>query len=823
VRVSKFILIFISISVFVHAQAYKGNRQKAENGFAGSVKGIVIDSTTNAVVPFANVMIFNDKDSSIASGAVTNNEGVFTISGVKPGRYFVKISFIGYKLYQINNVNINGKNLNVNLGTVKIIPSSVKLKTVVVNGQQEMVTTNLDKQVIDVSKDLSSSGGTALDVMQNIPALTVDIDGNISLRGNSNVTILIDGKPSGLSGINSSDVLTQIPSSSIKSIELVTNPSAKYDPDGTAGIINIVLKKKSNMGFNGVFNLNGGTGSKYTGGTNFNYRTGVVNFFGDISGRAFQFNRTGLSDRTNFYNGIPSYINQSSLGKYNMGMFNAQVGMDFLLDDYNTISASVQFRHFNMDNTGSIYNNLMDNSLATTDYYVNNNSGSRNVKSMMYSLDYKRDYDEKGKSLTADIIYTNNSMLGGQYTDNNYFVLNDTSAEIPPSLINYTTNNTHKNLIVQSDFIQPFNDQNKIDIGFKSSIENLGMAYNYYNYANSTGAWIIDPTRTDNYNYTDQIHAIYGIYMGGIGNFKYEAGIRGEDEITKFNLTTNSSTYNRNYISIYPSVYFAYDFSPLDEIKISYSRRVDRPRIWQLNPFINYSDSLNLSKGNPALMPEYTNSYELGYNTDILNISLYSSLFYKETSGLITRISDLIGNGVTMSTFENIASQKNYGAELVGSGSIFKWWKYNANVSYFRTDINDPLYVTAQTNYSYSWTGRINSTWMLDKTFSIQVSSTYNSPTINPQGKTNSLYFTDFAMKKDFMNGNLSVTFRVSDIFNTRRYSSQEYGTGFVLNTQGWRDSRIFYLGFTFNLNNYKQKKDNTEKEINTDDQMDVE
>ncbi len=822
-KIKIIITMLVMLSVFVQAQNYRGGGQRNTEGLGGTVKGIVIDSATNAVVPYANVMLFNDKDSSLANGTVTDNSGKFIIKGIKPGKYFTTISFIGYKRYRKNNININAKKPNADLGTLKIISSSVKLKTVVVNGEKEMVTTNLDKQVIDVSKDLSSAGGTALDVMQNIPALTVDIDGNISLRGNSNVTILINGKPSGLSGINSSDVLTQIPSSSIKSIELVTNPSAKYDPDGTAGIINIVLKKKTNLGLNGVFNLNGGTGNKYTGGGNFNYRTGDVNFFGDVSGRAFQFNRTGLSDRTNFYNDVPSYINENSTGKYKMSMANIQFGMDFLPDDYNTISASVQYRHFNMDNNGSINNFEMDNTLATTNRFIDLNSGSRNVKSMMYSLDYKRDYDEKGKSLTADLIYTNNSMFGGQYTNYNYLIVNDSAASIPPSLINYGTNNTHKNFIAQADFIQPINDQNKIDVGFKSSIEKLGMDYKYYNYDYGTGNWIIDPTRTDDYSYNDQIHAIYGIYMGGFGDFKYEAGVRGEDEITKFNLTTAGDTYNRNYISVYPSVYFAYDFSPLDEIKISYSRRVDRPRIWQLNPFINYSDSLNLTRGNPELTPEYTNSYELGYSTDLFNISLYSSLFYKGTSGLITRISNLLNNGVTMTTFENIASQKNYGAELVGSGSIFKWWKYNANVSYFRTDINDPVLVTALTNYSYSWTGRINSIWMLDKTFSVQISSTYNSPTVNPQGRTNALYFTDFAMKKDFMSGDLSLTFRVSDIFNTRRYSSQEYGTGFTLNTQGWRDSRIFYLGVTYNLNNYKQKNDKIEKEINTDDQMDAE
>ncbi len=812
-------VIMILISVITFGQANRDETNSSGLNSSGTIMGKVIDSSTKQPVQFANVSVFSSKDSSIVTGAVTDDKGNFLINNVPAGNYYAKVSFIGYKSDVIKSININSKNKSAELGTLSIASTAVRLGSVVVRADKDMVVTNLDKQVINVEKDLSSAGGSALDVMQNIPAVTVDIDGNISLRGNSNVTILIDGKPTGLAGLNSSDVLTSIPASSIKSVELVTNPSAKYDPDGTAGIINIVLKKKSNLGFNGVFNLNAGTGNKYTGGTNFNYRTGDLNFFGDVAGRLFDFNRTGISNRTNFYGGNTSYLNQNSLSQNNFNMANVNLGTEYLFGDYNTLSLSAQYRRFHMNNSGDINNYQLNDQSSLQDYFINNNTGKRDVNFMNYSLDYKREYEQKGQELTADIFYTNILMNSATGTNYDYYLVNGNPSSIAPSLTNNTFNNTNRMLILQSNYIQPFGDKNRLEAGFKSSISDLGMDYNFYNFDPSSSEWLNNYLRSNNFDYKEQIHALYGIYTGAIGDFKYQGGLRGEYAITDSRLLAEGTSFKNNYFSLYPSVYLAYDFTPLEEFKASYSRRVDRPRPWQLNPFTNYSDSLNLSYGNPNLLPEYTNSYEMGYSTIFFDFNIYTSLFLKQTSGLITQISSLAKNGVTETTFENVSSQKNYGTEFVANGKLFPWWSLNANASYFRSDINDPLLVTGTSNYSYSWTGRINSTWSLDKTLSLQISSTYNSPIVRPQGKTDAIYFTDVAVKKDFMNGDLSVNLRLSDIFNTRKYSSETYGNGFTLFNTGQRDSRILFLGITYNLNNYKQPKDRV-KDINMDDEM---
>ena len=625
-------------------------REINRGSFTGTIKGKVIDSSTNKPIDYANVTLFRASDSTTATGGISNEKGEFQIGDIRPGNYFAKVSFIGYKTNVIKNISITQQNKTLELGIIKISSTSIKMGAVVVKGSSDMVVTNLDKQVINVEKDLSSAGGTALDVMQNIPALTVDIDGNISLRGNSNVTILIDGKPTGLAGLNSSDVLTSIPASSIKSVELVTNPSAKYDPDGTAGIINIVLKKRTNLGFNGIFNLNAGTGDKYTGGTNFNYRTGDLNFFGDIAGRIFQFNRTGISNRTNFLQSGTSYLNQNSSAGYNFNMANINLGSEYLFDDYNTLSLSVQYRKFHVNNSGGINNYLLNDQSSLQNYFIDNSTGDRNVHALNYTLSYKRDFDRKEQQFTADVMYNDISMQSLAGTDYNYFTINGNPANIPPSQINNTYDNGHKEFIVQSNYIQPFDDNNRLEAGFKSSFSDLGMNYNFYNFDPSLNEWTNNYLRSNNFDYKEQIHAVYGIYTGGIGNLKYQAGVRAEDAITNSKLITSSVSYDSKYFSLYPSFYFAYDFTPLEEFKISYSRRVDRPKPWQLNPFTNYSDSLNLTYGNPGLQPEYTNSYEMGYSTIFFDFNIYSSLFLKQTSGLITQISTLANNNITEST-----------------------------------------------------------------------------------------------------------------------------------------------------------------------------
>ena len=799
------LVLFINLIVFA--------QQNGQNpGITlGVIKGKVIDAATKQPVDYANITLFNPKDSSVVNGNVSNETGNFVINDIRPGRYYAKVSFIGYKTHLIRSIIVTPAKSTLDLGTISITSAAVNLKEVVVRGEKDMVVTNLDKQVINVDKDLSSSGGTALDVMQNIPALTIDIDGNISLRGNSNVTILIDGKPSGLAGLQSSDVLTSIPASSIKAVELVTNPSAKYDPDGTAGIINIVLKKNTNLGFNGIFNLSAGTGDKYNGSANLNYRIDGFNFFGNFGGRIYYDNRTGLSNKT-FNNTSYDYYQNQTSGQFESTDFtNINLGTDYLLNDFNTFSFNFQYRQFYAPSDGTINNTTISND--TSDYFAEITNNMRIVNSYTYTTSYKKEFDDPDQVLTADVIYSDNSMVSDATTNSIFYF-----DELQPTNIDNNSHNFNNEWTIQSNYVNPLGNNNRLEVGFKSYFRHMGMDYNFYNYNYTSNAWVNNPDRSNDFDYKEQIHSIYGIYTGETGDLKYQVGLRAEYASTNSKLINTDTAFDNVYRSLYPSAYLAYDFTPLEELKLNYSRRVDRPNPWQLNPFRNYSDSLNLSQGNPDLQPQYTNSYEFGYSTVFFDFNITTSLFYKQTDGMMTQINQLYSNGVTLSTWENVSNMTNAGAEFLANGNLLDWWRLNGNVSYFRRDISDAYYQAGVSDHSYSWTGRINSTWILDKTLSFQVSSTYNSPFVTAQGKSDAVYFTDIAVKKDFSR-NLSMSLRVSDIFDTRKYAGYTYGDGYVSYSQGQRTSRILYLGFTYNLNNYKQSKDKV-KEINMDEEL---
>ena len=808
-------VLFINLSVLAQQNGQN------QGSFEGVVKGKVIDATTSQPIDYANITLYNPKDSSVVTGGISNETGNFSISIARPGRFYAKVSYIGYKTHLIRSVIVTPVKSTIDLGTISITPKAVDLNTVVVKGEKDMVVTNLDKQVINVDKDLASSGGTALDVMQNIPALTVDINGNISLRGNSNVTILIDGKPSGLAGLNSSDVLTSIPASSIKAVELVTNPSAKYDPDGTAGIINIVLKKQTNLGFNGIFNVNGGTGDKYTGAANLNYRTGVVNFFGNFVGRMYNDTYEGYSNRTdnNIKNNTPynSSIDQNFSQGEARNFTGINIGADYLLNDFNTLTFSYNYRQFFAPSDGLTNSNTINyNDNDLTDYLAISTNAMRLIHSNTYTTDYKKEFDTPDQVLTADVIYSKNTLVSDQTTNNMYYFEAD-SLGIPATLIDNNSHNFNNEWTIQSNYVNPLGNNNRFEAGFKSYFRHMGMDYNFNNFIDDN--WVNNPDRSNNFDYKEQIHAIYGIYTGETGNLKYQAGVRAEYATTNSTLFNTNYNFSDTYRNLYPSAYIAYDFTPLEELKIDYSRRVDRPNPWQLNPFPNYSDSLNLTSGNPDLQPQYTNSYEFGYSTVLFDFNLTPSIFYKKTDAMITQINTLIGNGVTESMWENIDNEQNYGGEFIANGNLFLWWKLNGNISYFRRDISDAYRVAGISDHSESWTARVNSTWMLSKTFGFQISSSYNSKAVTAQGTSNALYFTDIAIKNDFTK-DLSATLRVSDIFDTRKYAGETIGNEFISYNQGQRTSRVLYLGFTYNLNNYHQPKDKV-KEINMDDEMD--
>ncbi len=816
------ILFFLTVSPLISlAQGQgQGQGQSGPRPAIGTLKGKVIDESTGQPIEYGTIAIMSMRDSSLAGGTITEPSGNFKIEQIQAGKYMVRIQYMGYKTLMINDVSFKPSSPEVNLGTLKLKPSASALQGVEVTAEREMIVSNLDKKVINVDKSIASVGGTAVDVMQTIPSVAVDVDGNVSLRGSSNITILIDGKPSGLSEISSGDLLQQIPASSIESIELVTNPSVRYEAEGTAGIINIVLKKRSLQGFNGLVSVTAGTGNRYNSSINLNYRKNKFNLFAGYDNRLGKFNSTGTSERVTNRNDVKTRLLQDQGSTFEHYVQSINAGLDFLLNETNTLSFTYQLRKMSFESDGdnqSVTYNQNDDILR--DFNRLSKSG-RDVNSNNYTLSYKRSYEMKGRELTADFMVIDNDMGGNQFIDQ---IENTPGFDVTKPFMQHSkSNNTNLMYVAQANYAQPFQNGARIETGFKSTIKSLTMRNDLSEFNYPENRWILNENAANDFDYLEQIHAVYGIYSSSIDKFKYQVGLRAEQLISESDIIKASDKFDLSYISLFPSVHTVYELTKTQQVALSYSRRIRRPGNRQLNPYVDYSDSLNISYGNPKLKPEFINSFELGWSNYWGKNSVNASVFYRYTTGVIDRIVSLdpLLAGVTSTTYENLTSSKAYGVELIGNKEFTTWFKSNANVSIYKSIIDASEVAGLGKSEGNMWTAKVNLTFIPFKNASIMVAGNYNSPRIQSQQRSEEVYFADIAMRYDFWKNRATASLRVSDVFDSRRFNSETWGPDFTIRSDRKMESRILYLGLTYKINNFKRQRERNGDMDNSDMEM---
>jgi outer membrane receptor protein involved in Fe transport len=794
-------ILCIFTSTLLTAQPSMG-KQNQKEGF-GVITGVLHDALTAEHVEYGNVILFRSIDSSMANGTITDPKGRFLFEKLPPGAYYLRIQFIGYDTKIIPNLAISVQNADIRLGDISIKPKTSSLSTVEVTSERAMITNNLDKKVITVDKNMAIGGGTAADVMENVPSVSVDADGNVSLRGNANITLLVDGKPSSQAGIAASDVLNQIPASAIESIEVITNPSVKYDPDGSSGIINIVLKKKALQGFNGMVSSNAGTGKKYNGSLNLNYRHDKVNFFIGADGRMNHMKTSLENTRTTAYSDLVNVLKQSQQGAMDRNMYNINGGIDYFINSRNNLTVSIQHRKMDFASEGTMHNSNFDGNDTLIRYFERYTDNKRNVNSNDFTLSYKHLFPQKGREFTDDIIFSSNTMQNG--SDISQYDYSNLGVHPTDTLLQQNiAHNTNAAITLQGNYVYPMNEDGRIEAGYKAAIRDMKMHYDYN--TDSAGHWISQEELKNHYDYSDQLYAVYGLYGNALGKFKYQAGLRFEQVWTNSRVALTDSSYNTRYSSFYPSLHTQFDLGNEMELQFSYSRRVERPSPRELNPYIDYSDSLNIEKGNPALRPEFTNSLELGFEKYWKSSSISTSLFYEHTLGSVEDISQLQGNGITMTMPMNINTSTSYGLEFIGTSNPASWAKVNATISLFRelSGALDEYNIPGSSRFS--WSSRLNMTFVPWKNGSIQVIGSYNSPTRQLQEYHKEQYFADASFRQDFWNNKLSLTLRLTDVFNTRTFYENTYGNGFTTESKRTRESRVLYAGFQLKINNYNKK-----------------
>ncbi len=859
--------ISVLIIFFVLIFSRLSNAQDTNNVIqgTGSISGVVLDKDSNQPLEGAVIAVFKMKDSIKVKGAGTDAQGNFKVA-VPFGIYRVEINYIGYSITTMNKVSVLSGKPDVVLDPVKLKQGSATTEEIEVTSERSSVELLPDKKVFNVGNDIINNGGSATDVLRNVPSVSVDVDGNVSLRGSGNVKILIDGKPSGLNGDNQSEILEQIPANMIQSVELVTNPNAKYEAESSAGIINIVLKKNTeSIGTSANLSLGAGTQDKYNGSLNLTIKNAKINLYGNYNYRMFDFGMTGTSTRQDFFHN--SVLDQNSSSSLKNQSQLAKLGLDYTIDPKNTISLSSTFNYRKRNRTDNTLYQDYDSTQTLTDYSLNNSLENSTGYGIDVGLNYNGIFNTPQQKLTGELSYSRSKNDETNDINLQKYYPNGTPFNTTPQLQNTTTNSIQNYFNAQVDYVQPLgsianktqdkgkwnkgnrgnnkgynkgnNDKNgqdtknkgkdnndnsgenisknnprgneapsKLEMGLRSIFRSTDNNYvnNYYDTV--TNQYVYNSDISNHFKYNEQIHAGYLLFSSKINNFSYQLGGRIEGTIAQGDLLTNGTTFKNKYIDIFPNVNLSQKISPNDEIQANYVRKINRPRLNNLNPFVDISDPLNISVGNPNLQPEYSNSFELNYLRTFSTTTLELTAFYKQIQNNIVRTRFLTDTGVTVTTFENLASSKSYGLELIGISQPTDWLSLDGSISYFKSVLNGQLAIGSVDNSNYSWNGKLSANIKLPWGIGMQLLYNYQGEFVTPQGDVKPVQTLNAALKKDFFGGKATVSFRVSDIFNSQKFDSYTSGFGFTQSSYRKRDSRVAFLTLTYKFGgiDYKQR-----------------
>jgi len=768
----------------------------------GIIKGKIIDEDSGAPVEYATISVFRMRDSLLVSGAITAADGSFEIE-TKAGRLFIKIEFISYEPKVIGKIMLKPSDPLVELGTINLKTTANNLAEVEVSAERSQVEFGLDKKVFNVKKDLSNIGGTATEVLENIPSIIVDTDGNISLRGSDNVRILIDGKPSGLMGISPSKALEQIPANTIESVEVITNPSARYDAEGMAGIINIILKKDKKRGFNGLINVTAAYPQRHNASINVNYGFEKINIFGSYGINYRETPGHIIYSRETTIDDTASYLDQNSEFTRGGWSHNIGLGLDYNITPKTSITLSGRYSPRTNHLTRTTDYLSSDYLHNQTNHFMRETIEDETSTNMDFNLNFSNKFNKKKQRLTADIRYSMGSNTG--YTDiaEDYLLFPSKTSLI--QRINDAQSQT--NLIMQADYSHPITERGMLELGYKTGIRTNDLDYLVEEYDDTAIKWNNLTDVSNNFIYDEAIHAGYILFGSKLKTFSYQLGVRAEQTNVTSRLVESNNTFKKNYVNFFPSVHLSQKLKKKNMIQLSYSRRIKRPSYRNLNPFTSYSDPLNLWIGNPDLNPELTHSLELTHIKYWEKASLSSSIYYKHTDSVMQRIRTIDTNGIATTRPENLSSRDNFGIEVAASIDILKWWKLNGSFNYFRAIVDGGNLGPSYESDSYSYTARVNSQMKFWKKLTAQIMFNYRGPRITVQGTRMEMYFMDVGLKMDIWERKGSLGLKVSDVFNSRRFQTETIGDNFVINSEYYRQSQRIYLSFSYKINNYRPKK----------------
>ena len=775
------------------------------------LSGIIKDSKTKSVLPYANVVLKTEKDSTLVTGTITNEEGLFSLTDVKKGNYILAVSSIGYQT-QGQKVLVGSLSAFLDLGTIEIVETSKTLDEVTVTAKQDEISNKMDKKTFNLKDNISQAGGSVLESLKNLPSVTVGENGKVLLRGSDKVAVLIDGKQTALTGFDSQKGLDNIPASAIERIEIINNPSAKYDANGNAGIINIIFKKNVKQGFNGQVGLATGLGAlwvkkenlptirpqfqktpKLNPSLSMNYRKNKINVFLQGDWLYTQtLNKNEFSTRV--YEGGETIIQQVKRNR-TTDYETVKTGLDYSIDAHNTLSFSGLFNREKIDDRG-------DNPYFRQDFNNRYRLWQFVEDEVKYTASattaFIHKFKQPGHSLTVNSSY--------------YFHREDEKYAFTNILPAFTGTDAFKLLSdehvfdVNLDYIKPLK-QGRIETGTKFRRRTIPVNMQFFAGLNSpidthAGGWA---------NYYETIPAVYGNYVYETQKIEVEGGIRVEYVKISYDVNPNHNTYKSDgydYFQPFPNVRFAYKMNENNKISLFYNRRVDRANEVDIRIFPKYDEPELIKVGNPTLKPQFTNTLEMGYKNILPKGSFYTALYHRITDGTITRIATKVPNSVLLyNIFQNAGRSYNTGIEVIFQQTASKLLSFTASANLYKNTINAfsitnkypvPTLFTAKKQEGTSGNLKLNTLWHLPNGFETQATAVYLAPDIIPQGKIKERFSIDLGIKKQIQKGKGELFFNATDLFNTLRIEKIIEGNGFQLNSADYYETQVYRIGYNY-------------------------
>jgi outer membrane receptor protein involved in Fe transport len=802
VLVMVFLIIAVSMSF---AQRGRGNFDPSQMPKKGVITGKILDAETEAGLPSASIYLYSLKDSSVASGALTKQDGSFEIDKLAFGKYHITVKYIGYKEIDVDDITIKPDKFEIDLGDIRISADYISTDEIEVTAERLKIEYKVDKKIITPNNDITSAGGTAVEVLENVPSVTVDIEGNVSLRGSTNFTVFINGRPSVL---DANDALQQIPASTIENIELITNPSVKYDPDGVAGIININLKEQEESGWSGMTDISAGSYDNYSLNALLNYKLNGLTIFGGVNYR--DYNRLGegiFIQETSRGGSVTSLDYQNDMNRKHYGL-DLKGGISYDLGKTTTFSLEGRYGQFEFSRFFTSNIREYQNSLDSLSFSKNKSFVSRNRDFYAINFDFIQRFDDPRHSLTASVYLSDRS--GGGDDEQKVLPSNQNWDIVDgyPLMTRSTEIEKSGDLRIKLDYVNPINENSMFEAGGQFQMDPDEEDNIFENYDPVNNVWEVNNEYSSAYEFIRNTSAIYSTYSNKLYGINFKLGLRGEYTDRVISLKDTAVDYSIDRFDLFPSVHISSNIDDDNQLYASYGRRIQRPWGRSLEPSKVYRDQYNYMIGNPELEPEYVNSFELGYLRYFGKSMVSLEGYFRQTNNMITRVQIPEEDGLIRNTYMNLNQDYSTGVEIMSNLEILDWLNINASMDLYNYWLEGKIDGLDVDNNTFVWGGNLKTTVKITPTTRFQADMFYRGPSINAQGKTAEFWGANLAVRQELMNRNLSLVLQVRDLFNTwkREFTIDrpDFYSYFYMTPR----SPQFTLTISYKFNNFEKKRE---------------